>query len=218
MKKNIIILGPPGSGKGTLAKKIIDKYKIPYVSTGEIFRKIIKNNDELSSLIKKYINNGKLVPDDIVVKIIKNFFLENNCLKFGFILDGFPRTLKQAEALEKMLIEINCKVDMVINIKVNNDVLIKRILGRQICKNCGAIYHITDLPPKIKNICDICHSELIKRNDDNEEILKERLNQYFEFIDKLINFYKLKKKLFVNLNGLLSTQEMFDCVSEKIIN
>ncbi len=186
--KNIILMGPPGAGKGTQAKKIISYYKIPHISTGDMFREAIKKGTELGKLAKQYIDDGHLVPDDVTIGIVKERLSEPDCAK-GFILDGFPRTLPQAEALEKLSKEINRPITMVINITCDKKELERRICGRRVCKNCGAPYHIDTAKPAIEGVCDICGGPLMQRADDNIEALNTRLEHYEHQTRPLIDFY-----------------------------
>ena len=168
MKKNIILMGPPGAGKGTLAKQLMSAYHLAHISTGDMFREAIKAGTELGKLAKSYIDNGHLVPDEVTIGIVRERLGQDDC-ENGFLLDGFPRTLPQAEALKKMSKEINRPIEVVVNLDCDNQELIRRISGRRVCKNCGAPYHIESLKPKVEGVCDICGGPLYQRADDNEE-------------------------------------------------
>lgn len=192
MKK--IFLGPPGSGKGTYSKRIAPKHKVPHISTGDILRENIKNQTEIGEKAKIYIDKGELVPDEIVIEMLKGIISQPDCEK-GFILDGFPRTIEQAKAIQESI-----KIDIVINLNLPEDILIEKICARRVCKGCGDIYNIADINrsgvkmppmnPKQEGICDKCGDELIQRDDDNEEIVKQRLETYKKQTQPLIDFYK----------------------------
>lgn len=186
---NIVLFGAPGAGKGTQAKELIDKYGIPQISTGDLFRAAIGNQTELGMEAKKFIDNGQLVPDSLTMSIVEERFKESDCEK-GFILDGFPRTVFQAEELGKFLKSINRTLDVVLLIHVPNEFIIERNIGRRICSSCGVSYHIKFNPPEKLGICDLCGGKLIQRNDDNEATVKERLNVYTEQTLPLIDYYK----------------------------
>jgi adenylate kinase len=198
---NVVFLGAPGSGKGTQAALLSEDLNIPNISTGEILRREVEEKSEVGNLAKSYMESGGLVPDKVVVDIIKKRILEVDCKK-GFILDGFPRNLKQAEIIDKMLEETAKKIDLVINIDVDFNVLVKRISGRFTCKKCGVVYNKFFNKPKSENICDKCQSaEFTSRSDDNEETVKNRLKVYNENTKELIEFYR-KKDLIYSVNGL----------------
>ena len=182
----IIALGSPGVGKGTYAKEITEKYGILHLSTGDMFRENMKNNTELGKQAKEFINQGKLVPDEVTIGMVKER-LSREDTKEGYYLDGFPRTIPQAEALAEFT-----QIDQVINFKADHEVIIQRLSGRRICKQCGAIFHMTNLPPKQEGICDNCNGELYHRDDDQPESIKKRLQVYEEETKPLINFYKEK--------------------------
>jgi adenylate kinase len=188
MKLNIVLLGAPGAGKGTQAQLIVDKYHIPHISTGDMFREAIKNKTELGQLAEKFISHGDLVPDEVTIGLVKERLSKEDC-KDGYLLDGFPRTLVQAEALKKLSHEIGRDVNLVINIVVPTNVLIERISGRRVCKKCGASYHVVSMKPLKEGICDRCGGELIQRPDDNAEALKVRLDHYENDTKPLINYY-----------------------------
>lgn len=199
----IIMLGAPGAGKGTVAGILSEEINIPQVSTGDIFRKHIKEQTELGILADKYISKGQLVPDEVTVNLIKDR-LEEDDAKEGVILDGFPRTVKQAEELDKILSEKNKKVDMVINLITPEEEIIERIENRRVCPECKAVYNLKLSPSKQEGICDKCGHKLVQRKDDNVETIKSRLNTYFEQTSPLISYYEEK--------GVLNTEE----VSERI--
>ncbi|MEJ2091374.1 MAG: adenylate kinase [Syntrophobacterales bacterium] len=190
---NLILLGGPGAGKGTQAKKLIKKYQIPQISTGDILRAAVKEGTEMGKKAKEYMDAGKLVPDEVVIGIIKDRLKEPDCQK-GFILDGFPRTVPQAEALEKVLSGMGKKVDHVVSIDVDEEELVTRLTGRRTCKNaaCGQMYHIKFNPPKKDLICDKCGGELYQRDDDNETTVRSRLATYNQATKPLIDHYKAK--------------------------
>ena len=190
---NIILLGGPGAGKGTQAKKLIDKYQIPQISTGDILRAAVKEGTEMGQKAKEYMDAGKLVPDEVVIGIIKDRLKEPDCQK-GFILDGFPRTVPQAEALDKVLADMGKKIDHVISIDVDEEELVTRLTGRRTCKNaaCGQMYHIKFTPPQKEGICDKCGSELYQRDDDNETTVRSRLSTYNQATKPLIDYYTAK--------------------------
>lgn len=189
---NLILLGAPGAGKGTQAEKICEKYNIPAVSTGNIIREALKNGTDMGLKAKSYIDAGALVPDDVVIGIIKERLANEDC-KNGFILDGFPRTIPQAEALDNMGIVI----DKVIDIEVEDDKIAQRLSGRRVCLNCGATYHLEYKKPAKDGICDACQSELVQRKDDKPETVLDRLNVYHEQTEPLKGYYEKSKKLVI---------------------
>jgi len=204
---NLILLGPPGSGKGTQAKLIVEKYGIPQISTGDILREAVAKGTELGKEAKKYMDAGQLVPDEIVIGIVKERLQQPDCEK-GFILDGFPRTIPQAEALDKILEELGKKIDAVINIQVPEEEVVKRIVYRRTCRNCGAVYHLIYNPPKEDNKCDKCGGELYQRDDDKEEVVRQRYKVYKEQTEPLVEYYA-KKGVLYNIDGTKSIEEVF---------
>ena len=209
---NIILMGPPGAGKGTQAKKIIAKYDIPHISTGDMFREAIKLGTPLGKVAQSYINDGHLVPDDVTIGLVKERLSRDDCKK-GYLLDGFPRTIPQAEALEVLTKEIGRPVSYVIDIETPKEELIRRICGRRVCKVCGAPYHIESAKPKVEGICDICGGELVQRPDDNEEALTTRLAHYEESTKPLLDFYS-KKGLLKVFDGMVGSENLLKEISE----
>ena len=191
----IIMLGAPGTGKGTIAGILKESLGIPQVSTGDIFRKHIQEKTELGKLAESYISKGRLVPDDVTIGLVENR-LEEDDVKPGIILDGFPRTVKQAEELDKILDKKGKKVDLVINLTTPEDEIIERIVNRRICSNCKTVYNLVLNPPKQEGICDKCGAKLIQRTDDNEETVKERFNSYIEQTSPLVEYYDKKGNLY----------------------
>ncbi len=214
MKKNIILMGPPGAGKGTLAKQLMSAYDLVHISTGDMFREAIKAGTDLGKLAKSFIDKGDLVPDEVTIGIVRERLSQDDCEK-GFLLDGFPRTLPQAEALKKMSKEINRPIEVVINLDCDKEELIKRISGRRVCKTCGAPYHITNMKPKVEGVCDICGGPLYQRADDNEEALKVRLEHYVQDTKPLLDFYA-KEGLLESFDSLVGKELLFDQVSENL--
>ena len=206
-----ILLGPPGAGKGTQAVKIVEKYSIPHISTGDIFRENIKNETELGKRAKSYMDRGELVPDELVVEIATDGLAKNDC-KNGFLLDGFPRTIFQAEKLDEFLTKRGEKIDKVINIDVEKDALVKRITGRRVCKSCGASYHVVNIPPKKDGVCDLCDGELIQRADDTEETVLNRIDVYNKQTKPLVDYYD-KAGVIVNIDG---NKDLDDVLSDII--
>lgn len=185
----IVMLGAPGAGKGTQAIKIADKYDIPHISTGDIFRANIKGGTELGQKAKSYIDKGELVPDEVTIGMLLDRIAQDDC-KNGYVLDGFPRTIPQAESLTEALKSQNDKIDFALNIDVPDEAIIERMSGRRACPKCGATYHIVYAAPKAENICDKCGTELIIRSDDKPETVKDRLNVYHQQTEPLIAYYK----------------------------
>jgi adenylate kinase len=196
---NLVLMGLPGAGKGTQAEKIVEEYGIPHISTGDMFRAAMKEGTELGLKAKSYMDKGELVPDEVTIGIVRERLSKNDCAK-GFLLDGFPRTVPQAEALENILADLERKIDYVINIDVNKDILMERLTGRRICKNCGATYHLVFNPPAKEGICDRCGGELYQRADDNAETVQNRLEVNIKQSQPLLDFYEEKGYL-RTLNG-----------------
>lgn len=203
----IVFMGPPGAGKGTQAEKIIENYQIPHISTGDMFRKAIKDQTELGMEAKRYMDQGALVPDHVTIGIVKDRLSESDC-KSGFLLDGFPRTVDQAKALDEILTSLDSKIDYVINIDVDLDILKERLTGRRICRSCGATYHMVFNPPAVAGTCDKCGGELYQRKDDNEETVGNRLDIYVSQTKPLLDYYSLAGNL-VNINGQQSIDLVF---------
>ena len=206
----IIMLGAPGAGKGTQAKMIAEKYGIPHISTGDIFRYNIKNGTELGKEAKKYMDQCLLVPDELTVKILLDRVAKDDC-KNGYVLDGFPRTIPQAEVLEEALTKLGDRIDYAINVEVPDENIVKRMGGRRACVNCGATYHIEHVPPKKEGICDNCGSELILRDDDKPETVKNRLSVYHKQTQPLIDFYNGKGVL-RTVDGTVDMKDVFNAI------
>ena len=204
---NVVLLGPPGAGKGTQATKIIVEYKIPHISTGDIFRENIKQGTELGIRAQEYMNKGELVPDDLVVEIAIDRLSREDCQK-GFLLDGFPRTVHQAEALDQFLHSKGEKVEHVINISVVKEELMRRLIGRRVCKNCGATYHIDTMKSKIEGVCDLCGGPLYQRSDDNKETVENRIDVYEEQTTPLIEYYK-RAWILTDIDGSIGLENVF---------
>ena len=203
----ILLMGPPGAGKGTQAERLIEKYGIPQISTGDMFRAAVKEQTPLGLEAKKYMDNGQLVPDAVTVGIVKARLAKDDCNR-GCILDGFPRTTSQAVSLDAILRDLGIKLDGVINIAVPDEELIKRTTGRQICRSCGATYHVTFKPSKVKNVCDKCGGELYQRDDDKVETVKKRLSVYAAQTKPLIDYYK-NSKLYIEIDGKQSMEDVY---------
>lgn len=210
----LILLGPPGAGKGTQASVIVKKYNIPHISTGDIFRANIKEGTELGVLAKGYMDKGLLVPDELVVSIVKDRLTKDDC-KNGFLLDGFPRTVKQAEELDAALLSMVIKLDRVVNIEADENVLIERAVGRRICKQCGATYHIKYNPPKVEGRCDIDNGELYQRDDDTEETVSTRIKVYLDQTQPLIDYYQ-QKELILNIDGTRPIDEISQTIIKSL--
>jgi len=203
----IILIGPPGGGKGTQAQKLIEKYKIPQISTGDLLRSAVKEGTPLGLKAKEYMGKGQLLPDELVLELVEERLKEKDCKK-GFILDGFPRTIAQAEALDKMLKRRGEKLNAVVEIEVPDAEVVRRLSGRRTCPNCGAMFHIEFNKPKTAGKCDKCGGELYQREDDNEKTIKSRLEVYHNQTEPLIGYYK-KQGLFKKVNGLGKIEEIF---------
>ena len=211
---NIILMGPPGAGKGTQAKRLIAKYDIPHISTGDMFREAMKQGTELGLLAKRYIDQGHLVPDDVTIGIVRERLAKQDCQK-GYLLDGFPRTIPQAEALEILTKEIGRELEFVINIDADEKELVRRICGRRVCKVCGTPYHVDTMKPKVDGVFDVCGGPLIQRADDNEEALKVRLGHYYEQTKPLLDFYA-KRGLLTSFDGTKDLNVLLQEISSLI--
>lgn len=206
----IVLLGPPGAGKGTQAKSISTKYSIPHISTGDIFRKNISENTPLGIEAKSYMDAGKLVPDEVTINMVKDRLVQDDC-KNGYLLDGFPRTVEQAEALQEFLSARGEKLDTALLIDVQKEFILERMTGRRVCPSCGASYHIKFNTTKIAGKCDLCGADVIQRKDDTEETVKERLDVYESQTQPLINFYKDKDMLSV-VDGTQEINQVFESI------
>lgn len=208
----IIMLGAPGAGKGTQAKKIAAKYSIPHISTGDIFRANIKNGTELGNKAKTYMDQGLLVPDELVVDLVVDRVKQEDC-KNGYVLDGFPRTIPQAEALDKALAAIGEKMDYAIDVDVPDENIVHRMSGRRACVGCGATYHLEYAPTKTEGICDVCGKELILRDDDKPETVKKRLGVYHEQTQPLIDYYT-NAGILKTVDGTIDINDVFQAIVE----
>ncbi len=206
----IIMLGAPGAGKGTQAKMLASKYDIPHISTGDIFRANIKNGTELGAKAKEYMDKGLLVPDELVVDLIMDRFKADDC-KEGYILDGFPRTIPQAEALDKALSAVGENIDYAINVEVPDENIVNRMSGRRACVGCGATYHIKYSPTKVEGKCDTCNGDLIIRDDDKPETVLNRLQVYHEQTQPLIDYYSAKGVM-KEVDGTVDMQDVFNAI------
>jgi adenylate kinase len=204
---NIVLLGPPGVGKGTYAGILSKKYKIPHISTGQMFRDSIKEGSEVGKKVEGFISKGDLVPDEITIEVVKVRLKEGDCKK-GFLLDGFPRTIPQAEALEKIR-----KIDKVLNFVASEETIMERLSWRRTCRKCGAIYHLKNIPPKVEGICDKCGGELYQRSDETPEAIKVRMKEYSKKTKPLIDFYE-KKKLLANVDANYPYEEVDKIISQ----
>ena len=207
----IVLLGPPGAGKGTQAKSISNRYSIPHISTGDIFRKNISENTPLGIEAKSFMDNGQLVPDEVTINMVKERLKEDDC-RSGYLLDGFPRTVSQAEALESFLQERNESLNTALLIDVPSDFILERMTGRRVCPSCGASYHVK-FNPAVDGKCELCGTEVVQRKDDTEETVKERLDVYKEQTQPLIDFYKEKELLSV-VDGTKAINEVFENICD----
>ena len=208
----IIMLGAPGAGKGTQAKKIADKYAIPHISTGDIFRANLKAGTELGKKAKEYMDQGLLVPDELTCDLVMDRIGQDDC-KNGFVLDGFPRTIPQAEALDAALTKINQKMDYAIDVDVPDENIVNRMSGRRACLNCGATYHIVSIPTKVEGVCDRCGSPVVLRDDDQPETVKKRLDVYHEQTQPLIDYYK-EQNILRTVDGTQPMEDVFGAIVE----
>jgi len=211
---NLILLGPPGSGKGTQAQLLVNRYHIPQISTGDILREAVRKETALGKEAKRFMEKGQLVPDEVIIGIIEGRLKDSDCHS-GFILDGFPRTIPQAEALQTILQKMERTLDHVIHIEVEIEELVRRLTGRRTCRSCGAMYHIIFSPPKKEEICDRCGGPLYQREDDREETIRMRLKEYERQTAPLIQYYK-EKSLLRSINGIGSQSQIFDRVGQAI--
>ena len=202
----IILMGPPGAGKGTQAEKLVELYQIPHISTGDMFRKAQKEGTALGLKAKSYMDQGQLVPDEVTVGIVKERLAEDDC-KDGFLLDGFPRTVQQADALDGILKELGMALDRVVNIEVDKTFLVDRLTGRRVCRTCGATFHVTNKAPKVEGVCDKCGGELYQRNDDTVETVSNRLDVYAAQTAPLIEYYQ-SKGIMSSIDGSKSMEEV----------
>ena len=204
----IILLGPPGAGKGTQAAGIVEKYNIPHISTGDIFRKNIKEGTDLGKKAKEYMDQGLLVPDELTVGLVTDRLSQDDC-KNGFMLDGFPRNVAQAQQLGQYLNSVDLALDRVINIEVDKDILVGRAVGRRICKSCGATYHVEFNPSNKEGICNVCQGELYQRADDTEETVSKRIQVYLDETKPLVDYYS-SQGIIANINGQQSIEKVFE--------
>jgi len=211
---NLLIMGKPGAGKGTQSTKILEYYQLTHISTGDIYREEMAKDSEIGKIAKNYISKGELVPDDVTNDIVSGVLSKKNYPN-GFMLDGYPRTIAQAIALDKMLKDLGISLSAVINVEVDDSVLLERMAGRRVCSNCNATYHISFHPSKVEGICDLCGHKLIQRADDKESSVLNRLRIYNEKTRPLLEYYKDKNLLFV-VDGEKSKEEVFQVIKNKL--
>lgn len=208
---NLLIMGPAGSGKGTVSAKIIEEFNIVHISTGDMFREAIANQTPVGLEAKSFIDQGKLVPDEVTNRLVQERLGQEDC-KNGYLLDGFPRNIDQAKALEEITAELNLPIDLVLHLDVEENELVRRITGRRLCKQCGEIYHIDHKPPKVEGICDVCGGELYQRSDDTEEKFKVRHGEYLSQTEPVIEFYR-NKGLVKDIDGARKPESVMQEVS-----
>jgi len=209
---NIVLMGLPGAGKGTQAERIVDEFQIPHISTGDMFRSAIKEGTPLGLEAKSYMDKGLLVPDEVVIGIVRDRLGNDDC-KNGFLIDGFPRTVEQAKALDEMLVDLGKKIDDVIYIEVDQNQLLSRLTGRRICRSCGATYHLIYNPPKQDGVCDKCGGELYQRDDDREETVATRLEVNLSQTQPLLQYYKIKNVL-RSIDGNQNIDRVFQSIEQ----
>lgn len=210
----LVLLGPPGAGKGTQAARIEAAYALPHIATGDIFRKNIKEKTELGKKAKEYIDQGKLVPDKVTIGMVKDRLAKDDCQN-GFILDGFPRTVQQADALEEILRDLELSLDAIINIQVSDEEVISRLSGRRVCKECGATFHIKFNAPQKEGICDECGGELYQRDDDTPSTIKERLEVYSKQTAPLVQYYQ-QDDILEEINGEQSLEDVYNEINSRL--
>lgn len=210
----LILLGPPGAGKGTQAAKICQKYNVPHISTGDIFRRHIKEGTEFGKKAQEYMNKGELVPDNLVLEIAEARLMEEDC-KNGFLLDGFPRTVNQAEQLDKYLNVRNLSIDQVLDIDIDKEILKTRLIGRRVCRNCGATYHVINMPPEKEGICDVCGGALYQRSDDTAATVENRIEVYNALTMPLVEYYENIGNI-AHIDGSTGLEEVFNDIVEAI--
>ena len=203
----VVLMGPPGAGKGTQAEKLAEEFTLPHISTGDIFRSAVKEGTEMGKKAKEYMDKGELVPDEIVIGIVKERLAKPDCSE-GALLDGFPRTVEQAQALDEVLEDLKLNISAAVSVDVQEEELINRLTGRRVCRSCGATYHIKFNPPKVRNICDHCSGELYQRSDDTIDTVKERLAIYRNQTMPIIEYYK-QKDLFHSVDGARAIDDVF---------
>lgn len=212
---NIVLLGPPGAGKGTQAERIVEDFTVAWISTGDIFRKNLREGTPLGLKAKEYMDKGELVPDELTVDLVKDRIKEPDCEK-GFMLDGFPRTINQAERFDQIASQENLSLDCVLNIDVPDEELMKRLTGRRMCKKCGKAYHVMFNPPKQEGVCDPpCGGELYQRDDDKEDVIRNRLDVYYKNTQPLIDYYK-NKNILVDIPGTGSVDEVYSSIKKTL--
>ncbi len=206
----LVLLGPPGAGKGTQAKQMIDKYSIPQISTGDILRQAVKDGTQMGKEAKTYMDKGELVPDGVIIGIVKDRIQADDC-KDGYIFDGFPRTVAQAEALDSMLNDLGTQLDAVVSIEVPEEDVVKRLSGRRTCKSCGTLFHVMFNPPAKEDVCDACGGELYQRDDDNETTIRQRLSVYTNQTSPLIDYYS-KAEILKPVPGTGAPDTIFEAI------
>lgn len=210
----LILLGPPGAGKGTQAAEIQDRYEIPHIATGDILREHVKNETDLGQKAKEYMDEGDLVPDDLIIEMVRDRLGQDDA-QSGFILDGFPRTVAQAEALEEILDDLDQPLDLVLRLDIPEEEVIRRITGRRVCEECGATYHVDVDPPEEEGVCDECGGNVTQRDDDTEEVVRNRLENYHEQTEPLVEFYD-ERDLLEDVDGTGSPDEVTDRVLDRL--